>query len=284
MIVSVARLSSSLRVVCSATRLSACTFSASAGASSAPASASGGGGAPSAVVAPIAAAPPVVPVFVRSPDGSRPPSLRAPSAAAAAAILESRRVIFGSTPGSGERSGRKVLRAKLAGPVLKAYYPVDMRELRLERLGLEQPATEERYRRDQELRRIGKTLIKGKARGPDERFLDRMALEDANEDILDQVDYVDAEDVLPGEDALAAMMEGLDEVRTCACRRSSRASDSRCGVRWLVLPCCQLRDNGWRKRSNCPPCAFEWAVQRSFRFCFAAETSRISRFSLPYNP
>lgn len=128
-----------------------------------------------------------------------------------AAIVEARRQIFGVVPGNNLRSGRKVLRSNLKGAQVKAYYPTMISDLQLDRAGVE-PAIREKFFRDEELNnRIGKTRIKGKQRGFKESFVQRMKVEDAEESVIEQVDYFHAEDALPDEAVVAQLEEGLDE-------------------------------------------------------------------------
>lgn len=141
-------------------------------------------------------------------------------------IAEAQRTIFGFVKGNNARSGRKALRRHLKGPAVKAYYPVDIHhDLNLVELGIENPAVEDRYRRNVELQRIGKTLRKGKVRPLTQRFATRMALEDKQEEVLDQLDYFYPEDALPEDDVINELLDGMNEVgatrpnvgRECTC-------------------------------------------------------------------
>ncbi|RYG52480.1 hypothetical protein EON67_01165 [archaeon] len=83
----------------------------------------------------------------------------------------------------------------------------------LERVGVENPVREELYRAEQVENRIGKTRMKGKVRPPTPKFLQRMRLEDEQEALLDQVDWFYAEDVLPDQEIVDDLLDGLNEVR-----------------------------------------------------------------------
>lgn len=129
---------------------------------------------------------------------------------AAAAILEARRQIFGHVPGDGTRSGRKAFRQKLKGQALKDWYHLRIEDLPLHEVGIENPAREELYRKEEELNRIGKTRIKGKVRGPTPDFVREMKLKDAEEEIMEPIDCFLPEDALPEDESVEKLVEELD--------------------------------------------------------------------------
>jgi len=131
---------------------------------------------------------------------------------AAEALLEARRSIFGMVQGDNQRSGRKVMRAKLAGATVKGWYEPKLTDFGLERVGVENPVREELFRAEEEKNRIGKTRIKGKMRGTTPEFLRVMALGEAEEEAFEPVDVFAPEDALPEEDTLDLLAEGLDDV------------------------------------------------------------------------
>lgn len=126
-------------------------------------------------------------------------------------ILEARRAIFGIVQGTGQRTGRKVLRAKLSGGTLKSYYEPRLEEFNLERVGLENPVREELFQAEQEKNRIGKTRIKPKMRGTTAEFARVMKLEEAEEDLLEPLDVWAPEDALPDKAVIDYLEQGLDD-------------------------------------------------------------------------
>jgi hypothetical protein len=160
--------------------------------------------------------PPVIPASTNTSKSLPVNHVFPPSAEASAAIIEAKRTVWGevaAAEGGGERSGRKVLRQNLKGAALASYYPIDvLADLPITKLGMENPAVEDLWRRGEERARVGESLRKGKSRGPNERFLNRMTLEDKQDEILEQVDYFYPEDALPEEETIEALMEGMSEV------------------------------------------------------------------------
>jgi Mitochondrial ribosomal subunit S27 len=126
-------------------------------------------------------------------------------------ILEARRAIFGIVQGNGQRTGRKVLRAKLSGGTLKSYYEPRLQDFGLERVGLENPVREELYLAEQEKNRIGKTRIKPKMRGTSAEFARVMTLDEVEENLLEPLDIWAPEDALPEKPIIDALEAGLDE-------------------------------------------------------------------------
>lgn len=136
----------------------------------------------------------------------------APSADAMAAIVEARRKVFGIVPVDNVRSGRKILRAKLKGPGIQAWYPDTMEDLGIYKQGiLEEEFREELFREEQLNNRLGKTRIKGKVRGPTQSFARHMRLEDVEEELVDEYDWFNAEDALPDEAELEKLAAGMDD-------------------------------------------------------------------------
>jgi hypothetical protein len=90
------------------------------------------------------------------------------------AIEAARREIFGIVPGNGLRSGRKILRSNLKGPMISGYYPPTMTDMPLEAIGIQNEAREALFLKEEMLNRVGKTRIKGKMRGGTAEFQDYM--------------------------------------------------------------------------------------------------------------
>ena len=62
--------------------------------------------------------------------------------------------------------------------------------MKFDKVGIYAPAREDLYRKEEINKRLGKTRIKGKIRGPSQSFVDRMKIEDAADGVLDQVFYM----------------------------------------------------------------------------------------------
>jgi Mitochondrial ribosomal subunit S27 len=137
-------------------------------------------------------------------------SLFPPSDAATADVAEARRQIFGVVQGNNKRSGRKVLRSRMKGEGIKSWYPTNIDELKLDAVGIQSIGRDAKYELELEMKRMGKTRIKGKLRPPTKDFMEHVKVREAQDLVLDQVDWFYPEDALPDEEIVDELLDGLD--------------------------------------------------------------------------